>query len=74
MTNLPVIISNRDFVSVFPQVVHERVSEQVRLRDLEGDHHILLHVAFILQQFLQTLMKHLTKAEAFTISIYTLHK
>lgn len=63
-TNLPVIVSDWDFVSAFPQVVHKRVPKQVRLRDLEGDHHVLLHIAFILQQFLQTLMKNLTKAEA----------
>lgn len=55
-TNLPVIVSDRDFVSPFPEVVHERVPEQVRLGDLEGYHHVVLHVTFILLQFLQTLM------------------
>lgn len=59
MTHLSVFIRDGNLVAIFPQVVHERVSKQVRLGNLEGDHHVLLHAAFVLQQLLQTLMQNL---------------
>lgn len=60
MHYLPVFVCNWDFVTIFLQVVHHGVTEQIRLRYLESDHHVVFHAPLILQQILQALKQNLT--------------
>ena len=58
-THLSVLVRHRNLLPVLPQVVRGGLPEQVGLGDLEGEHHVFLHVPVVLQQLRQTLVEKL---------------